>query len=621
MLEKLKTLFSKRYKSSDNQVLKAKILQDIENLDEDLLQSLLKDESIKEQFFKKVKDVLVFDKYAFESFVNLKEFLPDSFTKFSNKIGLSDNNGFLIKNNDVVLSFPYKDCYLEGGQSKKDEKRKEIFYHEILAYDKISNMLEPKVLTKAKRYLTGGGIETNIKIKNNDNLIIKGNNLLALTSILKRYENKVKLIYIDPPYNTGSDEFEYNDSFNHSTWLTFMKNRLEIAKRLLRDDGVIFVQCDDNEQAYLKVLMDEIFGRDNFISSLVWRKIEENTSTGGTMKITKTYRKDHEYIVCFSNVKKIFLTKKYMELPNFLNEYKNLDNDPRGAFKAGSISMKGNKNSYKYYAITTPSGKVYERVWRITKEEFDKLDKDNRIYYGKKLDAVPQLKIFINEERPVTPTTIFENLGSSFTASEELQKLFQNKNENIFSNPKPEELLKRILETATNENDIILDFFLGSGTTAAVAHKMNRRYIGIEQMDYLEDIAVQRLIKVLDGEQSGISKSVNWQGGGSFVYCELMQNSLEIMDEVLKANDKNIDDISQKVFNDERIIPFISKDELKKITEDFDNLSLEEKRKRLIKIIDFNKLYVNYSSIDDESFNVSDTDKEFNKSFYEKDLK
>lgn len=158
MLEKLKTLFSKRYKSSDNQVLKAKILEDIENLDENLLQSLLKDESIKEQFFKKVGDVLVFDKYAFESFVNLKEFLPDCFTKFSNKIGLSDNNGFLTKNNDVVLSFPYKDCYLEGGQSKKDEKRKEIFYHEILAYDKISNMLEPKVLTKTKRYLTGGGL-------------------------------------------------------------------------------------------------------------------------------------------------------------------------------------------------------------------------------------------------------------------------------------------------------------------------------------------------------------------------------------------------------------------------------------------------------------------------------
>lgn len=356
--------------------------------------------------------------------------------------------------------------------------------------------------------------EQSLNFENTKNIIIKGDNLDALKLLKQSYYEKIKMIYIDPPYNTKNDKFIYNDDFvkehkklllqtglleiddegneirseilnffinqrgdrTHSAWLSFMLPRLKLARDLLREDGVIFISIDDNEQANLKILCDEIFGEENFISTLIWRKIEENSSSGGTMKITKNFRKDHEFIICYAKNCNLFLTNKFLELPNFENEYKNLDNDPRGEFKAGSISMKGNKNSLKYYEIETPSGKKYSRVWRITKEEFQALDEDNRIYYGKNKDSVPQIKIFINEERPVTPTSFFENLGSSFSAGEYLNKIFKiDKGESIFSNPKPVDLIKRICETSTNtnQNDIILDFFAGSGTTAQAVMELN----------------------------------------------------------------------------------------------------------------------------------------------------
>ena len=231
----------------------------------ELLNILMSDEKISNHFFSKLeKGILVFKKDVFLQFLNNKEFLPDSFTAYKTKIGLATGEKYLSENNDVVLNFPYKDCILEGGQTKDDAKRQEIFFNETLAPTEINRLLDDKVLTNFKRYDETG--EHNVEeIKDTDNLIIKGNNLIALHSLKKRFAGKVKLIYIDVPYNTGNDSFGYNDSFNHSTWLTFMKNRLEITKTLLSDDGVIFVHLDDNEVKYLGVLMDEIFGRENFV--------------------------------------------------------------------------------------------------------------------------------------------------------------------------------------------------------------------------------------------------------------------------------------------------------------------------------------------------------------------
>ncbi|MBT1368807.1 site-specific DNA-methyltransferase, partial [Mycoplasma bovis] len=259
---------SNKYLSETKKLLKTKVYEDTMKLDQHLLDLLLSNQLITETFFTKTKNALVFNQNKFAKFIDSKEFLEDSYTSYANKIGLTSGDEFISRSSGVVLDFPFKDCYLGGGSTKDDQKRQEIFFNELIANDEVRQMLSPKVLGSAKKY-SKNGIEEINQFSENDNLIIKGNNLIALASLLKRYEGKVKCIYIDPPYNTGNDSFNYNDKFNHSSWLVFMKNRLELAKRLLRDDGVIFVQCDDNEQAYLKVLMDEIFEKNNHYGTMI----------------------------------------------------------------------------------------------------------------------------------------------------------------------------------------------------------------------------------------------------------------------------------------------------------------------------------------------------------------
>ncbi|WRF28532.1 site-specific DNA-methyltransferase [Helicobacter pylori] len=375
-------------------------------------------------------------------------------------------------------------------------------------------------------------LEEEVKSLFNENEIngtlIKSENYQALNSLKNRYKEAIDCIYIDPPYNTQNNEFVYADNFKRSSWLTMMENRLELAHALLNDKGVMFVSVDDNEQAYCKALMDEVFngGGDNF-DAIIWRKIEENASSGGTMKITHTIRKDHEYILVYYNNKADFRTNKFLELPNFDNDYKNLDNDPRGEFKAGSISMKGTINSKNYYSVTTPGGRVVTRVWRIDKDEFNKLHEDNRIYYGKDGNGIPQIKIFLQEMREVTPKSIFENLGSLYDAKEyELGKMFDKETIKDMT-PKPEALLQRILEISTKENDLVCDFFAGSGTTCAVAHKLKRKYIGIEMGEHFESVILPRLKKVIGGFKSGALKEFN-KGGVVKVY------ELESYEEILR---------------------------------------------------------------------------------------
>jgi len=297
LIDELKKLLKEdtRFIDGEGNLLKNRIVELALKLDKDLIKLLLKNERIKNHFFKDIDGVLIFDKEKFIKFVDNKEFLPDSYTAFKNKIGLANEEGkYLAKSKEVVLVWPYKDCVLEGGQEKPDEERKEIFHNVILGPDEIDRLLAPKVFTNFKRIDKNGehklkGFRRVPEINRKrglpedtitENLIIKGNNLLVLHSLLEEFRGKVKLIYIDPPYNTGNDEFKYNDSFSHSAWLTFMKNRLEVAKELLKEDGIIFVQIDNSpssmsespELGYLLVLMDEIFGRKNYITTLVWKK-------------------------------------------------------------------------------------------------------------------------------------------------------------------------------------------------------------------------------------------------------------------------------------------------------------------------------------------------------------
>ena len=399
-----------------------------------------------------------------------------------------------------------------------------------------------------------------------------------------------------------------------------MKNRLEIAKALLRDDGVIFVQCDDNEQAYLKVLMDEIFGRENFVINFIWQKKYSPSNDA------KWFSDNHDHILAFGKNKLNFKPNLEKRTEEMNKRYSNPDNDPRGKWKAGGFSVKSYSKDYDY-PIETPSGKIVYppkgSCWQTSKENFLNKVEENRIYFGKNNDSKPQIKQFLSEVQQGVVTKsiwLFNEVGHNQISRQEINKLF---GDSIFLTPKPEALLQRIIEISTQKGDLVLDYHLGSGTTAAVAHKMGRQYIGIEQMDYIEDIAVQRLQKVIDGEQGGISKNVQWEGGGSFVYCELAKCNEKAKECILKLH--SLEDL--KVFFDEMVDKYFLDYNLKikefkeKVLNEaaFINLPLDTQKQMFAAMLDNNMMYVCQSEIEDSKFGISERDIEMAKAFYEKE--
>ncbi len=652
------------YSENGKDLLRNKLYECTMKMDKDLIKLLLSNERIKNKFFTDVDGLLVFDKTAFGWAINNKAFLNDSYTRFKNTIGLIDSNEqFISSKNDVVLSFPYKDCVLEGGQTKEDQKRDEIYYNELLAPDDVDRLLTPKVFTNAKRY-TKDDEETITSFNDNDNLLIKGNNLLALSSILKRYEGKVKCIYIDPPYNTGTDSFKYNDNFNHSSWLVFMKNRLKLAYQLLRKDGYLFVQCDDNEQAYLKVLIDEIFNRNNFVNCIAVKMSE--ASGNKVSHVDKRLIKIKEYILMYkkesiklSPIKiqkdewddeynKVFINlsredREYINdlmhrsINNQLTEKDICDIDKilatlnvisiQEALAQDNIDITNIeevnnwklKNSYKIFrtAASTSVKKLVDikkqncnstyfsvlssrdKLLYIAKSDYEISSKNPRVQV---LFADTYLSYYIGDLWTDITTTGLETEG----------------NVSLKKGKKPEALIKRIVDLSTESGDIVLDFHLGSGTTCAVAHKMNRQYIGIEQLDYGENDSIIRLKNVISGDNSGISKEddVNWQGGGSFVYCELKELNQKYIDEIMIADDDKLVELYSQITECEFISCKADINKLKEGNESFKRLETEEKRRFLIKILDKNLLYVNYSDIEDEDFCISEEEKAFTKSFY-----
>lgn len=634
--------------SIDDKLNKPKIEEQALSLEPRLLKILLSHDGLKKHFFQDVDSVLIFDKVKFQKFISNKQFLPDSYTQFKNKIGLTANGTYLTESKEVVLDFPYKDCVLQGCQDKEDVKRNEVFFNETLAPDDIDMLLEPKVLTNFKKYDATGEHEVT-DLNTQDNLIIKGNNLLALHSLLSVYRGKVKLIYIDPPYNTGNDSFGYNDKFNHSTWLTFMKNRLEVARELLRDDGVIFVQCDDNEQAYLKVLLDEVCGSKNFISTIIDIVKPEGRRYGFIAQA-------HEYLLVYgknilstdmyemtNNDKKLPYkdNKGYYDLVglrnravNFFNslnrpnlyypfyvDVSNIDND--GFMPVSTEHLDG------YIEVLPAMANNLQSVWRWGVEKAKAQINEVVAKFGN--DG--SIRIFKKDYSLTTMPTTFWHDKELITqkGTQQIDKLFGNK---VFAFPKPEALLQRIIEISTQPNDIILDYHLGSGTTAAVAHKMGRQYIGIEQMDYIEDISVTRLKKVIgktdetkdllesetkytEFDSSGISKALNWQGGGNFVYCELKQNNQLWVDKVINAVDNDeLLNIWQIMQDKAQLSYKIDVKTINNSVNDFKLLSLEEQKQFLLEILDKNQLYVNYTEIEDVDYQCSEEEKNLNNIFY-----
>ncbi len=351
------------------------------------------------------------------------------------------------------------------------------------------------------------------------NMLIQGDNLEALKALLPFYAGQVKCIYIDPPYNTRSAFEHYDDNLEHTQWLALMWPRMELLRELLAEEGSIWVSIDDNEAQYLKVVMDEVFGRKNFIDTVIWRKNYSPKSSA------RHFSSDHDYVLVFARNADSFQPNLMPRTERQNKAYKNPDNDPRGPWKTSDLSAR-NPYSLGKYSITTPSGRVIEeppkgRYWVIKKEKMEEFHEDNRIWWGKDKDAIPQIKRFLSEVKEGrVPQTLwlYEDVGHTQEAKKETVKLFGNE---VFGTPKPERLIQRVLHIATNPGDLVLDSFLGSGTTAAVAHKMGRRYIGVEMGEHAVTHCVPRLQKVIDGEQGGISKSVGWQSGGGFRFYRL----------------------------------------------------------------------------------------------------
>ncbi|MCL2129703.1 MAG: site-specific DNA-methyltransferase [Treponema sp.] len=351
-----------------------------------------------------------------------------------------------------------------------------------------------------------------------ENLIVQGDNLEALKALLPFYAGQVKCIYIDPPYNTGSAFEHYDDNMEHTIWLSMMYPRLELLKQFLREDGSIFIQLDDNEQAYAKVICDEIFGRNNFVTNIIWQK------KFSPQNDTKWLSDNHDFICLYAKNKEIWRPNLLPRTATMDARYKNPDNDPRGVWSSGDLSAKTYSVSTDY-PITTPSGKIVDpaasRSWTVSKETFEELLEDNRIWFGKKGNNVPRLKKFLTEvQQGVVSLTIWlhQEVGHNQDAKKEIKAIISD---DTFSTPKPERLIQRIITLATNPGDLVLDSFLGSGTTAAVAHKMGRRYIGVEMGEHAKTHCALRLKKVIDGEKGGISEAVGWKGGGGFRFFTL----------------------------------------------------------------------------------------------------
>jgi adenine-specific DNA-methyltransferase len=362
-----------------------------------------------------------------------------------------------------------------------------------------------------------------------DNRLIFGDNLLALKSLEQEFTGKVKCVYIDPPYNTGAAFEHYEDGIEHSLWLTLMRDRMEAIRRLMSDEGSLWISLDDNESHYFKVMMDELFGRENFIATIIWQKLF-------TVKNSARHFSDmHDYVVVYAKDASKWQRNLLPRSAELDATYSNPDNDPRGVWTTNAVQAR-NFYSLGSYEIRSPSGKVFlppkGTYWRVSKSTFEGLNLDGRVWWGKNGSSIPRIKKYLSEAKQgVVPATLWlhDECGTNAEAKTEVRALFADQSDaEMFITPKPERLIKRVLEVATNPGDLVLDSFAGSGTTGAVAHKMGRRWIMVELGEHCHTHIIPRMKKVIDGEdKGGITEAVGWKGGGGFRYYRLASSLLE----------------------------------------------------------------------------------------------
>jgi adenine-specific DNA-methyltransferase len=673
-------------KTELNQTL---LLDLIEKIDEKVINLLLQNNETKDKYFVKIKDVFVFKTNDFKFFIEENK-IDNSYTAYKNRIGLTDGKRFLKDTNDVVLNFPFKDCVLEGGQSteegmdtyfayenektktingekvtehagykEKQAKRKEIFFNQVLAKDEIDRLFDDKAFVNWKRFTKDGEQEVK-EIKRDadgtikENLIIKGNNLLALHSLKKQFAGKVKLIYIDPPYNTGNDGFKYNDNFNHSTWLTFMKNRLEVAKELLRDDGVIFVQCDHHEMGYLNVLIDNVFGIGNKIQQIAVKvasasgfkavnpgpiDVLENILFYGKNKKTIKFQKNYVVTGYHKNYNK-YLDNSHKKIENWkliplkekVIQHKGFQNEKDLKGKLGENYKFALQQMIETFAFENANNVVSVRDLHKPTKQVKKLQElskkeRNRFFIYEKQDG--EKTYIINGGAIAFYSSKIRKIDGEFKVTELLTNFWDHISwagiakeggVSLKNGKKPEKLLKQIFELNTEKGDIVLDYHLGSGTTCAVAHKMGRQYIGVEQLDYGENDSVVRLKNIINGDQTGISKSANWQDGGNFIYCELAKWNEKAKGEILSCEslddlEKLFDTLYEKYFLNYNLK--IKEFKEKVIKEDnFKALSLEEQKRMFLAMLDLNQMYVQKTEMADKKFGISEIDQKLTEEFY-----
>lgn len=632
-LKKVLADFGDRYFVGE-ELNRSKLSEDLRNYDETLLEKLFQTDFIKQHFIKEVAGQKLFQIEQLEEAILYNDYWDTSYTKYENRIGLASNGKFLEECQDVVLDFPFKDGVLTASMTKEDNEYgyDDAFLNEVIEKDEIDRLFDKKIFVNSKRYDENGDSVVTEFNEDTDNLIIKGNNLLALHAIRDKYAGKVKLIYIDPPYNTGQeDSFAYNDNFKLSAWLVFIKNRLQISKELLREDGIITVSISEKYAAFLEVLMHEVFGSKNHITNFIWEKKKKPSFLSKVGGITET-------IIAFAKniesapVLTYGVTTKGKKYPfnNAGNGIKTL------VFPKGTVKF--NISDRVVFPQDMSNGNIYTKLldeviikdgfnlnefrlegeWRYSQERLNQIIKNKEEIV---ISAVPFRPNHVKKGgEPKKMHNLLDrshySIGTYEDATSEASKLFDTSK---FNYTKPEKLINILIEATTDKNDIVLDFFMGSATTQAVAMKMNRRFIGIEQMDYINEVSVPRLQKVIAGEQGGISTNVNWQGGGSFVYTELMPKNMGYLQDIIHA--KTLDDL-KVVYN--RMLEGTDTMEPADISfrADLDKIDwlegFNENKRLLIKLLDKNGLYYNYSEIDDANVRelISDEDYRFNKQFY-----
>ena len=643
-----------------------KLFDLIDKIDETIIALLLENDETREKFFSKIKDIYVFKTNDFKFFMEEHK-INNSYTQYKNRIGLTDGKRFLKNTNDIVLNWPYKDCVLEGGQTteegidtyfeyeeektktvnkkkvtepagykEKQSKRKEIFFNEILAQDEIDRLFDEKAFINWKRYTSKG--EEKVKIINrdenniiNENLVINGNNLLALHNLKFKFSGKIKLIYIDPPYNTGGDAniFTYNNTFNHSTWLTFMKNRLDFAKELLRTDGFFAIAIDHYELFYIGAICDEIFGRENRIAIVT---VVHNPKGRNQAKF---FSENSEFMLVYArnihaaNFNQVAIDDEVLE--TFTEQDKNGKFRYEKFVRARTVWSKEKrpKNWYPIYVskdlknITSEYHKDYYELypqtsqgdfaWKNIKDTFDELNKGDYFKAEKENDKVILYHKYYEQQ-------VFKNVWtdkkyqSEFQGTNLLKKIL---GENQFSYPKSLYTVLDTIKIMTSDNDIILDFFAGSGTTGHATFTLNkedggnRKFILIEQLNEHIEVCTSRLQKVLSME------NIN---DNDFIYCELAKWNEKAKEEIqncksLKDLVKIFDSLYEKYFINYNLR--IKEFKEKVIHEnEFINLSIEEQKRMFLTMLDLNQMYVHRSEMSDKRFGISKEDQEITEQFY-----